>query len=99
MIKQAETTENINENFTGYVYIYSNMCGTCMIAEKMLTVIETAFQPNIWKINGNYFPEFLQINQVLSIPALLVYKNGKIVERVFAFKDVMYLRSLFLKYK
>lgn len=90
MIKQRMESE---ETFA--VYIYSTMCGTCHLARKMLSVVEALGVPPIYEINGNFCETYLQEYKIQSIPALVLYKSGKLYETIFAFGDVIYLKNKF----
>lgn len=92
--EQGIKQQRINRN-TFAVYIYTTMCGTCHIAKKMLTVIEALNVSPIYEINGNFCEEYLQENKIQSVPSLVLYKNGKHVETIFAFGDVIYLKNKF----
>ncbi|WP_083600111.1 thioredoxin family protein [Exiguobacterium sp. AT1b] len=78
----------------GLLYIYAPMCGTCAVAEKMLTVVE-AVDPEIQieKRDANYIPNELEAYQVMSVPALLKLENGEVRDRLYAFQNVQHVLS------
>ena len=78
----------------GFLYIYAPMCGTCAVAEKMLTVVE-AVDPEIQieKHDANYIPNELEAYQVMSVPALLKLENGEVQDRLYAFQNVQHVLS------
>lgn len=73
-------------------YLYTPFCGTCMVAFKMMEVVE-ALLPEIpmGKANLNFLEEFAFEQQIESVPCLLITKNGKVHEKVYAFKSVQNL--------
>lgn len=81
----------------GFLYIYAPMCGTCAIAERMLTIVE-AMDPalKIKKQDANFIPKELEAYQVMSVPALLKLENGEVKDRIYAFQNVQTVLS-FLK--
>lgn len=74
------------------VYFYTPLCGTCNVSEKMLSVIQE-LQPQqiIGKININYVPKLAEKWMIESVPCLLIFKNSKIFDRIYAFHHVVYL--------
>jgi thioredoxin 1 len=82
----------INTNELAAVYLYTPMCGTCQVAGRMLDIAEKLPHSfHFKKINLNYLPEFAEEQSIESVPCLLLYKNSKEVERVYAFQSVPYL--------
>jgi thioredoxin 1 len=84
--------EKVNENDITAFYLYTPICGTCKIASKMMEVIEELL-PHIpiGKGNINFLEEFAYKQQIESVPCLLITKDGKVHEKVYAFKSVQNL--------
>ena len=93
---QEWSWEKINEVLAGdevnLLYLYTPLCGTCQVAGKMLTVI-TELMPNIQigKSDLNYMPELAEQFGIESVPCLLIFKEGELEEKVYAFHSVPYL--------
>ncbi|WP_226678822.1 thioredoxin family protein [Mesobacillus jeotgali] len=88
-----EEIENfLEEKRTGYLYFYTPMCGTCQVASKMLTVIEQLL-PDVssGKADLNYLPEMAERFEIESVPCLIVLREGKEQEKIYAFQSVPYL--------
>ena len=87
-----EWTKAKNTNKVSAYYLYTPMCGTCQLASKMLEVI-TAAMPElpIGKANLNYVQEIAALYEVESVPCLLITKNGKLKDKVYAFHSVPYI--------
>ncbi|MFN4215253.1 thioredoxin family protein [Exiguobacterium sp.] len=78
----------------GLLYIYAPMCGTCAVAERMLTVVEAIDQElKIEKRDANFIPQELEAYQVMSVPALLKLENGRVTDRLYAFQNVQHILS------
>ena len=76
----------------GAFYLYTPMCGTCQLASKMLDVVEKLFQNlEIGKANLNYFPQLAIEYQIESVPCLLIFENGNVIDKIYAFHSVTYL--------
>ncbi|MBT2574784.1 thioredoxin family protein [Bacillus sp. ISL-51] len=77
------------------LYLYTPFCGTCQLASKMLSVAEEML-PGVafYKNNVNYSPVFAKAYQIESVPCFLLLKDGKLVEKGYAFRSVSYLYEL-----
>jgi thioredoxin 1 len=82
----------LEEKQTGYLYFYTPMCGTCQVANKMLTVVEQLL-PDLTsgKADLNYLPEMAERFEIESVPCLIIMKNGEIQDKIYAFQSVPYL--------
>lgn len=82
----------VDEQTTGFVYFYTPMCGTCQVASKMIEITATLF-PTIpaGKANLNYLEEIAEKYQIESVPCLLLFKEGQMQEKIYAFQSVPYL--------
>ncbi|WP_079507061.1 thioredoxin family protein [Mesobacillus jeotgali] len=80
------------EKQTGYLYFYTPMCGTCQVASKMLSVVEQLL-PDLpsGKADLNYLPEMAERFEIESVPCLIVFSDGEIQEKIYAFQSVPYL--------
>lgn len=74
------------------VFLYTPMCGTCKLATRMLTIVEEAIPAiTISKVDLNFAPEFAKHWGIESVPCLLIFINGKLKEKIYAFHSVDYL--------
>lgn len=89
---QEDIDHFLKVNSSGMIYLHTPLCGTCQTASKMLTVIEELL-PNLpfAKANLNFVPELANSLSIESVPCLLVIKNGRIEEKIYAFHSVPYL--------
>ncbi|MBN6187816.1 thioredoxin family protein [Aneurinibacillus sp. BA2021] len=71
------------------VYFYTPLCGTCAVAEKMLSVIEAA-SPGLplYKCNINFAPELARAWQIASVPCLALITEGTHVRKLYAMRSV-----------
>ncbi|GAA0326927.1 thioredoxin family protein [Bacillus carboniphilus] len=75
-----------------FLYLYTPMCGTCHLAEKMLTVIdELDPSMSIGKTDINYIPEFAELAEIESVPCLVFIKDKTIHQKLYAFQSVPHL--------
>lgn len=73
-------------------YLYTPLCGTCMVASKMMQVIH-AMREDIpmGKADLNYIEDLAVDYKIESVPCLLIAKNGKIKEKIYAFQSIPHL--------
>lgn len=77
------------------LYLYTPMCGTCQVASKMLTIsLEILPLLKCGKINLNYASELAEAYQIESVPCLLIFKDGEVQNKLYAFHSVPYLHGL-----
>ncbi|GEN83285.1 thiol reductase thioredoxin [Sporosarcina luteola] len=73
-------------------YLYTPMCGTCLVASKMVEVI-AAMKTDlpIGKADLNYVEDLAIDYEIESVPCLLIQEGGKVVHKIYAFHSVPYL--------
>lgn len=73
-------------------YLYTPMCGTCAVAEKMMDVIVQVLPyAKIGKANINFTEQLAFDEKIESVPCLLIANQGKVVDKIYAFQSVPYL--------
>ncbi|HZH60268.1 MAG TPA: thioredoxin family protein [Metabacillus sp.] len=99
MIEWKEKELTIPNKGLKVIYLFTPMCGTCQVAKKMLTVVdELLLNLDIFSVNLNYYPEDAKELGIESVPCLLIFEDGKIRERVYAFQSVGHLYDLLKQY-
>ncbi|KON86442.1 thioredoxin [Sporosarcina globispora] len=82
----------VNGQKNALLYLYTPMCGTCQMAGKMLTVAEQLLpDQEIGKADLNYMPQLAEQWGVESVPCLLIFKEGNLHQKLYAFRSVPYL--------
>ncbi|WP_243356278.1 thioredoxin family protein [Bacillus litorisediminis] len=91
-LNREEALSKINHTDSYLLFLYTPMCGTCHVSEKMLAVVEEMEQDlPIGKTDINYIPEIAESAKIESVPCLLFLKNGTIQQKLYAFQNVPYL--------
>lgn len=74
------------------LFVNSPFCGTCKVAKRMLHYIEDTLEGDkFYELNGLTAPDFLQEHNIMSVPCLIVFKDGKPVDLLYTFYSVPYL--------
>ncbi|QGH34200.1 thioredoxin [Gracilibacillus salitolerans] len=77
------------------IFVHTPFCATCQLAERMLTILEEADQAQSFlRMNASFFPEFMENNKIQSVPALLLVKDGGVVDKLYAFESVTKLHNV-----
>ncbi|WP_052144670.1 thioredoxin family protein [Halalkalibacter okhensis] len=81
------------------VFVYTPLCGTCKLAEKMVAVVDSTFESlPIFSLNINHSPVFAQKWKIQSVPCLLLFQKGLGVERIYAFHSIGYIHNILKPY-
>jgi len=74
------------------LYLYTPLCGTCQLAKKMLTIVEEAIPSiSIYMKDLNYIPTYAEKWQIESVPCLLIFQNGEIKLKKYAFHSLEHI--------
>ncbi|MBS4190656.1 thioredoxin family protein [Bacillus sp. FJAT-49705] len=86
---REEIEEFINDKKTGLLYLYTPLCGTCQVAGKMLMIIKELISDlSIGKSDLNYISDIADQWEVESVPCLIIFKEGRLYEKLYAFHSV-----------
>ena len=94
-LKEEKEFEVLTKEGLVLVDFYADWCGPC----QMLTpVLEELAKKNkelkIVKINVDDFQQLAVQNKVLSIPAIKIYKDGKLVNQTVGYQELEDLETL-----
>lgn len=83
-----------------FIYFYTPLCGTCRLTQTMLNVVETMLPDIVLNsCNINLMPDIAQALQIESVPCLLAVRQGRILEKVYAVRDVTFLYDWMNSYR
>ncbi|WML59195.1 thioredoxin family protein [Neobacillus sp. PS2-9] len=88
---QNDFVDFLENKSTGLIYFYTPLCGTCQLASKMLQVVEELVDRPMGKMNLNFYPQLAKDLAIESVPCLLIVRDGKVVEMLYAFHSVPFL--------
>lgn len=88
---QEELVSFLKIGSSGLLYFYTPMCGTCQVSSKMMDVVKEIVDLDIGKMNLNYYPQLASSFKIESVPCLIFIKEGKVLDKIYAFHSVPYL--------
>ncbi|MGD6968673.1 thioredoxin family protein [Rossellomorea vietnamensis] len=86
--------EAVQKQTYAALYLFTPLCGTCLVAGKMVDVTEKLFpQVAFIKADLNYIPAIAEKYAVESVPCMLLFHTGRLVNKIYAFQSVPYLHE------
>lgn len=98
MMKEPRTidiTSRIQSEETFVLYGYAPICANCQIAERMLDIVSEMKGFSYTSINLNYHKDLIELYEIRSAPALLLFRKGRLIREVYAFQSVPHLTEVF----
>lgn len=90
----GENFDELVQNGVTIVDFYADWCGPCkMIAPVFAKLADELGSIQFVKLNVDNHPQIAQRFQVVSIPTLLIFKNGQLVDKKMGFMPEPLLRS------
>ena len=92
--EEKEFTELTKEGLV-LVDFYADWCGPCQMLTPILEELSKKNETlKIVKINVDEFQQLAVQNKVLSIPAIKIYKDGKLVNQAVGYQELEDLETL-----
>ncbi len=80
---------------TEAVLMYTPLCGTCKLAERMLDIVQaTSAAVPLHKLNINYAPLLRERWQVASVPCLAIIGEEGLMHKEYALRSVDHIYRL-----
>ena len=96
MIKHLENVNEFEKEVQGELVIvdfYADWCGPCQMLAPVLEDLDKEVSVKIVKINVDDIPELARQFRVMSIPTLLLFKDGKFVKKELGYMPIERLRE------
>ena len=96
MIKHLEIVNEFEKEVQGELVIvdfYADWCGPCQMLAPVLEDLDKEVNVKIVKINVDDIPELARQFRVMSIPTLLLFKDGKFVKKELGYMPIERLRE------
>ena len=83
---------------TGVVLVdfYADWCGPCRMLTPILEALAEEMKKNVTvvKLDVDHDPKTTETFQISSVPTLILFKNGKEVNRIIGLKDLETLKKI-----
>lgn len=90
-LSQQELRDKVGQANGGSfaVFMYTPLCGTCKVTERMLDIILT-MKPSLplVKCNINFLPQISQEWQIASVPCVVIIELGKEKQMIYRMQSV-----------
>ena len=87
-VTKENIEKTIKENETLIVDFWAPWCGPCRMLTPVLQQLADSGVCPVGKVNVDEEDELSQLFNVRSIPTLVLYKNGKIVDKKVGYADL-----------
>lgn len=94
-VNQEQFEDIIKNNDTVLVDFYANWCGPCkMLAPSIEKLADEHSEVKVLKVDVDQEGQLAMAYQVQSIPTLIVFKNGQVVNRQLGFMPYEALEAM-----
>lgn len=94
-LKEEKEFEKLTKEGLVLVDFYADWCGPCQMLSPILEELAKKNKDlKIIKINVDDFQQLAIQNKVLSIPAIKIYKDGKLVNQTVGYQELEDLETL-----
>ncbi|MCQ3034738.1 MAG: thioredoxin [Bacilli bacterium] len=91
MITYLQNEADFDELIKGekvVIDFYADWCGPCQMLSPVLEEAHEKFEFTLIKINTDLFPNIARRFGIMSIPTLLLFKNGDLVKKELGYKPL-----------
>ena len=96
MIKHLSNPSEFEQEVQGpavVVDFYADWCGPCQMLAPVLEQLEKETSIKIVKINVDEIPDIARAFRIMSIPTLMLFKDGKLVKKELGYMPIERLRE------
>ena len=96
MIKHLSNQSEFEQEVQGPVVVvdfYADWCGPCQMLAPVLEQLEKETSIKIVKINVDEIPDIARAFRIMSIPTLMLFKDGKLVKKELGYMPIERLRE------
>ena len=96
MIKHLTNSNEFEQEIQGLVVVvdfYADWCGPCQMLAPVLEQLEKETSIKIVKINVDETPDIARAFRIMSIPTLMLFKDGKLVKKELGYMPIERLRE------
>ena len=96
MIKHLSNSNEFEQEIQGPVVVvdfYADWCGPCQMLAPLLEQLEKETSIKIVKINVDEIPDIARAFRIMSIPTLMLFKEGKFAKKELGYMPLERLRE------
>lgn len=96
MILHLENEKDFEKEIQGdlvLVDFYADWCGPCQMLIPVIEELEQETGIKVVKINTDELPDIARMFRIMSIPTLLLFKEGKLVKKDLGYMPIERLRE------
>ena len=96
MIKHLSNPSEFEQEVQGSAVVvdfYADWCGPCQMLAPVLEQLEKETSIKIVKINVDEIPDIARAFRIMSIPTLMLFKDGKLVKKELGYMPIERLRE------
>ena len=96
MIKHLSNPSEFEQEVQGQAVVvdfYADWCGPCQMLAPVLEQLEKETSIKIVKINVDETPDIARAFRIMSIPTLMLFKDGKLVKKELGYMPIERLRE------
>ncbi len=97
-LKDASNYEEAVKEGTTLVVFYADWCGPCKMLHPVLEELDKDGH-NIIKIDSDKNPQLMTMFGLMGVPAMIIYKDGKAVEKTSGYRPKVQLEGWLKKYE
>lgn len=100
MIKHLTKNDNFDEEIKeGLVLVdfFATWCGPCSMLAPVIEQLDKEMEIKVIKIDTDELPSLAQKFRVMSIPTLLLFKDGKLANHALGYMPINHLREFVSK--
>ena len=96
MIKHLVNVEDFEKEVQGQLVIidfYADWCGPCQMLAPVLEQLDKEISLKVVKVNVDEIPDLARQFRIMSIPTLLLFKDGKFIKKDLGYMPIERLRE------
>lgn len=96
MIKHLEKFEQFEQEVKDKLVLvdfYADWCGPCQMLAPIIEELDKEITLKVIKINTDEIPDLAEMFKIMSIPTLLLFKEGKLVNKAIGYMPIEKLRE------
>lgn len=100
MIIHLEKAEDFEKEISqGLVLVdfYADWCGPCSMLAPIIEELDNQMSIKVVKINTDFVPDIARIFRIMSIPTLLLFEDGKLINKTMGYMPLEALKKFVSK--